>query len=164
MDQRHTRDTPPPDPEKARATRRKRALRWAAGREVTPQALHQRLKSWGAEEAEARDFVGAAVAAGLVDEQRFAEAWVDARRGSRGRRLLGQELRERGVGAAAAARAVASIDPGQERAAARALLARLSPSDLDDPAVRRRARARLERRGFSAGAIQAALGGPAEDT
>jgi regulatory protein len=67
---------------------------------------------------------------GLVDDAEFARALVRSRQASRGLagRALRQELRRSGIDDETAAEAVADLDPDQELATARALVAKRLPS------------------------------------
>jgi regulatory protein len=89
---------------------------------------------------------------GLVDDQAFAEAWVESRHRSRGlsRRALADELRRRGVDRAVAETATARIGHDAEREAASALVARKlrSLSGADEAAAFRRLTGLLARRGY----------------
>src|SRR3954453_20725579 len=63
---------------------------------------------------------------GLVDDEAFAQAWVDSRHRGRGlaRRALSTELRRRGVDDAVVREAVDTVTDDDERAAAAALVER----------------------------------------
>jgi regulatory protein len=63
---------------------------------------------------------------GLVDDEAFAQAWVDSRHRGRGlaKRALSSELRRRGVDETVLREAVASVSDDDERAAAVALAER----------------------------------------
>jgi regulatory protein len=92
---------------------------------------------------------------GLVDDAAYAREYVRVRHESRGlsRRALALELSRRGVGDAEADEALASLSPGDERAAARALVEHKwrSVQGLEPAAARRRLIGLLARRGYSAG-------------
>jgi regulatory protein len=64
--------------------------------------------------------------AGLIDDASFASAWVESRHHSRGlaRRVLAAELAQRGVASTDIEAAIEELDPDQEVATARALVAR----------------------------------------
>ena len=88
-------------------------------------------------------------AARLIDDAEFARGWVQARdEGSpRGRRLLTQELRARGVQVHVAASAVAAVS--DEEAVHRAAERRArSLASLEYPVFRARMASFLQRRGF----------------
>ena len=95
-----------------------------------------------------------------VDDAGFARFWVEGRveHRPRGRRLLEQELRQKGVDRETAREAVADADY-DEAAAAVALARKRWPAyAADDPAsARRRLGAYLQRRGFGWDAVRAAL-------
>ena len=63
---------------------------------------------------------------GLIDDAAFAQAWVTRRSAAKGLsgRALAQELRRRGVADDVAGTALAELDPDDELAAARELVAR----------------------------------------
>ena len=92
---------------------------------------------------------------GLIDDEEYARAWVDARHRGRGlaRRALSHELRQRGVPEPAAAVALSELDPAVERATARRLVDRkLTATARLEPAVRlRRLGGLLARKGYPAG-------------
>lgn len=93
------------------------------------------------------------VEVGLVDDAAFAAAWVTSRHTGRGlaRRALADELRRRGVGSETVSEAVSALDPDEEYATARALVARRLPALAGRPAdVRaRRLVGMLARKGYS---------------
>lgn len=92
---------------------------------------------------------------GLIDDRAFAQAWVSTRHAGRGLagRALSHELRRRGVDDTLVAEAVDTLEPEQELATARALVARrLSASRSLAPDVRvRRLAGMLARKGYPAG-------------
>jgi regulatory protein len=92
---------------------------------------------------------------GLIDDEAFAQAWVDSRHASRalGRRALSAELRRRGVDDAVAREAVATVTPEDEESAARALVERKlrTMSSVPPEAKLRRLVGMLGRKGFSPG-------------
>jgi len=63
---------------------------------------------------------------GLIDDAAFARAWVESRHHGRGlaRRVLAAELRQRGVPAENVKDAVSALDPHDELATARGLVAK----------------------------------------
>jgi regulatory protein len=92
---------------------------------------------------------------GLIDDEAFAQAWVQSRHAGRGlaRRALAVELRRRGVADETVNDAVESLDPAQEERTARALVARKLPATRGaDPAKRmRRLVGMLARKGYPPG-------------
>ena len=92
---------------------------------------------------------------GLIDDQAFAQAWVDSRHRGRGlaRRALSAELRRRGVGESVLAEAVATVSDDDEHAAARALVERKLRTMSSQPrdVQMRRLVGMLGRKGFSSG-------------
>jgi len=89
----------------------------------------------------------------LIDDAMFARAWVETRHHSRGLagRALGAELRRRGVAREDIASALEELDPEQEVATARELVARKLPgtSGQPGPARMRRLIGMLARKGYS---------------
>jgi regulatory protein len=89
---------------------------------------------------------------GLVDDQAFADAWVESRRRSRGlsRRALADELRRKGVDTEVAQAATDRIDADAERQAALQLAVRKRRSlrDVDEPTAFRRLTGMLARKGY----------------
>ena len=92
---------------------------------------------------------------GLVDDVVFAQLWVSSRHRGRGLagRALSQELRRKGVDEQVLQAAVEELDPEQELATARSLVARrLSASRGLEPQARvRRLVGMLARKGYPAG-------------
>ena len=92
---------------------------------------------------------------GLVDDEAFAQAWVDSRHRGRGlaRRALSAELRRRGVDETVLRDAVDSVTDDDERAAARALAERKvrTMASLPRDVQMRRLAGMLGRKGFSSG-------------
>jgi regulatory protein len=91
----------------------------------------------------------------LVDDAAFSEHYVRTRRASSGKtgRALGQELRAKGVAADVVSEALAAIDPDDELAGARALVAKKLPSTrgVDVEARTRRMVGMLARKGYPGG-------------
>ena len=95
-----------------------------------------------------------------VDDAGFARFWVEGRveHRPRGRRLLEQELRQKGVDRETAREAVADADYDEVAAAVALARKRWPAYAADDPAsARRRLGAYLQRRGFGRDAVRAAL-------
>ncbi len=91
----------------------------------------------------------------LIDDAMFARAWVESRHLGRGLagRALGAELRQRGVGQQDIQAALEDLDPDQELATARELVARrlLSTAKMPAPARMRRLIGMLARKGYAPG-------------
>jgi regulatory protein len=108
---------------------------------------------------------------GLVDDAEFARSLVRSRQASRGLagRALRQELRRSGVDDDTAADALADIDPDQELATARALVAKRLPSTRGLPTPKRISRlaGMLARKGYPSGVtmqvVRAALAAEGAD-
>jgi regulatory protein len=97
---------------------------------------------------------------GMIDDAAFARAWVTSRHHGRGlaRRALADELRQRGVDAAAAGEALATLDDQTEAATARALVERKLRTATGSPeAVFRRLVSLLARKGYPAGVAVTAV-------
>ncbi len=92
---------------------------------------------------------------GLINDEAFAEAWVDSRHHGRGlaRRALAAELRHRGVDNDTVNDAVERLDSDQEAEMARQLVDRKlrSTRGLDPQARTRRLAGMLARKGYSGG-------------
>jgi regulatory protein len=92
---------------------------------------------------------------GLIDDAAFAQAWVQSRHAGRGlaRRALAAELRQRGVADDTVKEAVEELEPEQEEAAARALVAKrmAATRGLDSVKRTRRILGVLARKGYSSG-------------
>ncbi len=88
---------------------------------------------------------------GYLDDAAFARSLVAHRSGARGTALIAAELAARGVGGDLAAEALAAVSEADQVAAARRLAARTPTAD------RRVLAGRLQRRGFPANVIRAAL-------
>lgn len=92
---------------------------------------------------------------GLIDDQAFANAWVESRHRGRGlaRRALARELRHRGVDAELVTEAVELLDSEQEEETARELVRRRLPATrgLDRDRRIRRLAGMLARKGYPEG-------------
>jgi regulatory protein len=92
---------------------------------------------------------------GLVDDQAFADAWVESRHRSRGlsRRALADELRRKGIDVEVAQTATDRIDAEAERTAALQLVVRKRRSlrNVDEATAFRRLTGLLARKGYPPG-------------
>ncbi|GGT13266.1 hypothetical protein GCM10010176_067380 [Nonomuraea spiralis] len=92
---------------------------------------------------------------GLINDEAFAEAWVDSRHHGRGlaKRALAAELRHRGVDTDTVKEAVDRLDSDQEAETARRLVERklASTRSLDPQTRTRRLAGMLARKGYSSG-------------
>lgn len=108
---------------------------------------------------------------GLIDDAAYADAWVRSRHAGRGlaRRALVHELRRRGVDDELVQGAVEKLDPDEELATARALVARKLPGTrgLDRPRRIRRLAGMLARKGYPPGVamrmVEEAIGTEGDD-
>jgi regulatory protein len=96
---------------------------------------------------------------GYLDDDEYARALVRRRQVGRGRAMIAQELRAKGIGGGVLEQALGEADPADEaehaRVIARAIL-RLKPP-ADRAQLRATVGARLGRRGFSSGVISRVL-------
>jgi regulatory protein len=92
---------------------------------------------------------------GLIDDQAFAQAWVESRQSSRGlsRRALAVELRRKGIAEELIQETVSGIDGDRERVLARELVDRklASTRRLDQATRFRRLASMLGRKGYAPG-------------
>jgi len=109
---------------------------------------------------------------GLINDQAFAEAWVESRQASRGlsRRALAVELRRKGIADELIQETVSAIDPDRERAIARGIVDRklAGTRRLDEATRFRRLASALARRGYPPGlctaVVREALGDESSDS
>jgi regulatory protein len=144
--------TPPADPESVVRTIVLTALT-AAPR--SRAQLETRLAAKGAPPDVAARVLDRFEEVGLIDDAEFARALVRTKRATRGLggRALRQELRRSGVDDETAAEALDEVDPEDERATARALIAKRLPSTRGLPYEKRLARLSglLARKGYPSG-------------
>jgi regulatory protein len=118
----------------------------------TRAQLAAALRRRGVGEQAAEAVLGQFAGAGLIDDAAFARAWVESRHHGRGlaRRTLSAELRRRGVAEEDVRDAIGRLDPDQETATARRLVAaRLPATRGQPPPVRaRRLVGMLARKGY----------------
>jgi regulatory protein len=98
---------------------------------------------------------------GLIDDQAFAQAWVESRQSTRGlsRRALAVELRRKGIAEELIQETVSAIDGDRERALARELVDRklASTRRLDQATRFRRLASMLGRKGYPPGLCAAVV-------
>lgn len=144
-------EAPPGSPEQARAI----CLRLLTGSPRTRRQLAEALHRRGIPEDVVGEVLSRFEEVGLIDDQAFADAWVESRHHSRGlaRRSLARELRARGVDSALIADAVGRLDDEQEERAARHLVERkLRATRGLEPSKRiRRLAGMLARKGYAEG-------------
>jgi regulatory protein len=140
------------DPE---AEAREICLRLLSFSPRTRAQLADALRRKGVDGEVAERVLGRYTEVGLIDDVAFARAWVQSRHTGRGlaRRALAAELRRRGVDDDTVNEAVEELDPEQEEAAARELVAkRMAATRGLDPVKRtRRILGVLARKGYSGG-------------
>lgn len=137
------------DPEQVARTL---CLRMLAGQPRTRAELAAHLRRKGVPGEAAEAVLARFGEVGLIDDKRFAEAWVSSRHSGRGlaRGALAGELRRRGVAGETVDAAVAQIDAPTEEATARALVDKRMASVRGLPADKkaRRLLSLLARRGY----------------
>jgi regulatory protein len=141
---------PPADPE---AAARDICLRMLTVAPRTRAQLSGALRRKGIPDDTAEEVLGRFTEAGLIDDGMFASAWVESRHYGKGLsgRALGAELRGRGVAAEDIQAAVGQLDPEQEIATARSLVAARLAATTGQPAPARVRRliGVLARKGYS---------------
>jgi regulatory protein len=114
--------------------------------------LAQALARRGCDPGVAESVLDRMTEVGLVDDAAYAGMLVRSRQATRGlaSRALAVELRRKGVAPDTAAEALAEVDPADEEAAARALVARRmrSMAGLDVTVQTRRLAGMLARKGY----------------
>ncbi|MFI6377052.1 recombination regulator RecX [Streptomyces sp. NPDC050546] len=143
---------PPGDPvEQARAI----CLRLLTGTPRTRKQLADALRKRQIPDDAAEEVLSRLEEVGLINDSAFADAWVESRHHGRGlaRRALARELRTKGVDSTLIDEAVSQLEPEQEEATARELVARKlrSTRGLDRDKRLRRLAGMLARKGYSEG-------------
>ena len=151
----HDRDPesgPDADPE---AIARQICLRMLTAAPRTQAQLAAALRRRGVPEEAATAVLARFAEVKLIDDATFARAWVDSRHHGRGLagRALGAELRQRGVAQDDIQAALSDLDPEQEVATARDLVARrlAGTAGMPVPARIRRLTGVLARKGYAPG-------------
>jgi regulatory protein len=124
--------TGPVDPvERAREL----CLRLLASRPRTRTELAEAMRRRGVPDEAASAVLARFTDAGLIDDAVFARAWVESRHHNRGlaRRALSAELRQRGVDGQDIEVAVSALDPAEELATARRLVAKAMRASRGKP-------------------------------
>lgn len=159
---------PPADPE---SVARQICLQLLSTHPRTRSELAKALAKRQVPEAAAAAVLDRFTEVGLIDDEAFANAWVDSRQAGRklARSALGSELQRRGVDRDLINQALERVEPEQERAAAVALVARKLPSIRGLPAAtkQRRLLGLLARRGYpsgvAVGVVREALAGESDE-
>ena len=143
--------TDPVDPvERAREL----CLRLLAGRPRTRAELADAMRRRGMPDEAAAAVLARFTDAGLIDDAVFARAWVESRHHNRGlaRRALSAELKQRGVDGQHIEAAVSALDPAEELATARRLVAKAMRASRGKPLPTRirRLAGLLARKGYPA--------------
>ncbi|QDQ14058.1 recombination regulator RecX [Streptomyces spectabilis] len=162
-------EPPTGDPaERARAI----CLRLLTGTPRTRKQLADALRKRDIPDDVADEVLSRFEEVGLINDEAFADAWVESRHHGRGlaRRALARELRTKGVDSALIDEAVGQLDAEQEEATARELVARKlrSTRGLDRDKRLRRLAGMLARKGYPDGmalrVVREALEQEGEDT
>lgn len=142
--------------EVARAT--SAALAFLGYRPRSEKEVRDRLRQKGYAPEAIDDAVARVAGWGYMNDASFARLWVDGRGGSRGRRLLEQELRQKGVERETAREALDEAALDEPAAALEAGRKRLRQLGGADPSVtRRRLGGYLVRRGYDYDTVRATL-------
>ena len=151
---RRARRAPPVQPDSADAAYAA-ALKRLVAQPQSRAMLARKLLRAGYTEPAVEAALDRAAGQRYLDDQAFARALVRRRSLGRGRAMIAQELRARGIDATGASEALQQLDPGTELERARALadeiVRRKPPADWRQ--LRTTVGGRLGRRGFSAGVI-----------
>ncbi|GAA2934381.1 MULTISPECIES: recombination regulator RecX [Streptomycetaceae] len=147
-------------------------LRLLTGTPRTRKQLADALRKREIPDGAAEEVLSRFEDVGLIDDAAFADAWVESRHHGRGlaRRALVRELRTKGVDSVVIDEAVGQLDPEQEEATARELVARKlrSTRGLDRDKRLRRLAGMLARKGYGEGmalrVVRQALEAEGEDT
>jgi regulatory protein len=127
------------------------ALRLLAGRPRSVREISDRLRRKGFEQVTIDRAIEKLEGWNYVDDAEFARYWVENRatHRPRGRRLLEQELRTKGVDREVVKDAIAKVEVDEESAALELGRAKLSSYRHDDPQIaRRKMIGFLQRRGY----------------
>lgn len=148
----------PDDPDKRAEQARALCLRLLTARARTRAELEAQLAKRGYPDDVSAAVLDRLAQVGLVDDEDFAEQWVQSRRrnAGKGKRALAAELRNKGVDNEVIDSALAGIDAGAERTRAEQLVRdKLRREKLGDPGdrdaenkVTRRLVGMLARRGY----------------
>jgi regulatory protein len=136
------------------------ALRLLASRPRSVREISDRLRRKGFEQVTIERAIERLEGWNYVDDAEFARYWVENRtmHKPRGRRLLEQELRTKGVDREVVKEAIAEADVDEESAALELARAKLPSYRHDDPqAARRKLVGFLQRRGYSYDVIKPVL-------
>lgn len=138
---------------------REAALRLLSIRERSSKELTDRLRDKGFPTEIVDDLVTRFLEIKLLDDERFAREWVTSRaqHSARGKSVLRQELRHKGIPTPVIDAVLESLSPEIEEDSARMLLSRklraIDPDSLSDREIYRKQQRRLynmlARRGFS---------------
>jgi regulatory protein len=131
-----------------------------ARRQLTAHELSERLRAKGFDEQVRADVVERMVDAGLVDDVRYAEAFVRARLGrGHGPRRIMNDMRVRGIDTEIATTALGSVAGDDDFTSACIELAgrKAGGRPIEDSAARGKLMRYLAGRGFSTAQIDAAI-------
>jgi regulatory protein len=125
----------PTDPVDPVSRARELCLRLLASRPRTRAELADAMRRRGVPDDAAAAVLARFTDAGLIDDAVFARAWVESRHHNRGlaRRALSTELKQRGVDSQDIEAAVSALDPADELATARRLVAKAMRASRGKP-------------------------------
>jgi regulatory protein len=155
-------DAAPPDPRTARAA----ALSLAARRDYTAAELERKLTDRGYDVAAISAALARLRESRVIDDRRVALAHVRTARAvkGRGRVRIARELAARGVASEIITEALDGLEPADELASIRRILARKRWPAHPSRAEKQRMFRHLLGRGFPADAIRKALGAAEDDS
>ncbi|WP_410812925.1 regulatory protein RecX [Micromonospora sp. 067-2] len=145
---------PEPPPRDESEVAREICLRQLAVRPRTRAELAGALAKRGISEQVSADVLDRYDEVGIIDDAAFARAWVSSRHAGRGlaRRVLANELRQKGVDGEVATEALGELNEETEAETARALVERKLRTARGEPdAVFRRLVGMLARKGYPPG-------------
>ncbi len=141
----------------AAASLRERAIRLLARRDHSHSELARKLADYGGTPEDIEETLSRMVELGLLDDRRFAAAWVRGKARGRGAARLRHDLMQRGVSRDIIEEALLAETPGSELERARGLWrSRYGSVPADRREWARQARF-LQSRGFSADVIRTLL-------
>jgi regulatory protein len=135
-----------------------KSLKYLAYRPRSTAEVRRYLKEKAVSEQVSERVAGRLREAGLLDDRAFAEFWVENRETfrPRGRRLLRQELRQKGIDEELVAEVVSSLD--EDSSAYRAAVKQAPKyARLDDEGFRQKMSSFLRRRGFDYEVVREAV-------
>lgn len=136
---------------------REKAMNLLLYRPRSEYELRTRLTDAGYSPDETEDALDYVKGYGYVNDRRFAENYARSRQDSVSRRVIGMELREKGVDSSLISDALEELDIPEEEVLGRLLLKKAGqPHQMEEKELRR-LYGFLTRKGFSGGAIRRAV-------